>query len=131
MLFDVYIELKELITKYKYLPEGTIVNIGETESRKSSISIVLTMNNRTKEDICGNILWIYNCKIIYQIEAQTDSRKLKVFEFLENLYNYLHNYLEEVKNSEITCIRSLNAPKLNAKNINGLDIFSMEFIVYA
>ena len=43
MLFDVYEELKELISNYNELPKGTIVQIGETESRKSSISNVMIL----------------------------------------------------------------------------------------
>ena len=54
MLFDVYEELKELISKYEELPKGTMVQIGETESRKSSISIVLTYDSTTRKEICGN-----------------------------------------------------------------------------
>lgn len=126
MLFDVYKELKELISNYNELPKGTIVQIGETESRKSSISIVLTYDSSTRTEICGNILWVYKCKIIYQIEAQTDNRKLKVFEFLENLYKYL----DESKKEKISFLRGFNIPTLNVKNINGLDVFSIEFMVY-
>lgn len=127
MLFDVYKELKELISNYNELPKGTIVQIGETESRKSSISIVLTYDSSTRTEICGNILWVYKCKIIYQIEAQTDNRKLKVFEFLENLYKYL----DESKKEKISFLRGFNIPTLNVKNINGLDVFSIEFMIYA
>lgn len=126
MLFDVYKELKELISNYNELPKGTIVQIGETESRKSSISIVLTYDSSTRTEICGNILWVYKCKIIYQIEAQTDNRKLKVFEFLENLYKYL----DESKKEKISFLRGFNIPTLNVKNINGLDVFSIEFMIY-
>lgn len=126
MLFDVYEELKELISKYEELPKGTMVQIGETESRKSSISIVLTYDSSTKTEICGNVLWVYKCKIIYQIEAQTDNRKLKVFEFLENLYKYL----DESKKEKISFLRGFNIPTLDVKNINGLDVFSIEFMVY-
>lgn len=126
MLFDVYKELKELISNYNELPKGTIVQIGETESRKSSISIVLTYDSSTRTEICGNILWVYKCKIIYQIEAQTDNRKLKVFEFLENLYKYL----DESKKEKISFLRGFNIPTLNVKNINGLDVFSIEFLAY-
>lgn len=127
MLFDVYEELKELISNYNELPKGTIVQIGETESRKSSISIVLTYDSSTRTEICGNVLWVYKCKIIYQIEAQTDNRKLKVFEFLEKLYKYL----DESKKEKISFLRGFNIPTLNVKNINGLDVFSIEFMVYA
>lgn len=127
MLFDVYEELKELISNYNELPKGTIVQIGETESRKSSISIVLTYDSSTRTEICGNVLWVYKCKIIYQIEAQTDNRKLKVFEFLENLYKYL----DESKKEKISFLRGFNIPTLDVKNINGLDVFSIEFMVYA
>lgn len=127
MLFDVYKELKELISNYNELPKETIVQIGETESRKSSISIVLTYDSSTRTEICGNILWVYKCKIIYQIEAQTDNRKLKVFEFLENLYKYL----DESKKEKISFLRGFNIPTLNVKNINGLDVFSIEFMIYA
>ena len=127
MLFDVYKELKELISNYNELPKGTIVQIGETESRKSSISIVLTYDSSTRTEICGNVLWVYKCKIIYQIEAQTDNRKLKVFEFLENLYKYL----DESKKEKISFLRGFNIPTLDVKNINGLDVFSIEFMVYA
>lgn len=127
MLFDVYEELKELISKYEELPKGTMVQIGETESRKSSISIVLTYDSSTRTEICGNVLWVYKCKIIYQIEAQTDNRKLKVFEFLENLYKYL----DESKKEKISFLRGFNIPTLDVKNINGLDVFSIEFMVYA
>lgn len=127
MLFDVYKELKELISNYNELPKGTIVQIGETESRKSSISIVLTYDSNTRTEICGNVLWVYKCKIIYQIEAQTDNRKLKVFEFLENLYKYL----DESKKEKISFLRGFNIPTLDVKNINGLDVFSIEFMVYA
>ena len=127
MLFDVYEELKELISNYNELPKGTIVQIGETESRKSSISIVLTYDSSTRTEICGNVLWVYKCKIIYQIEAQTDNRKLKVFEFLENLYKHL----DESKKEKISFLRGFNIPTLNVKNINGLDVFSIEFMVYA
>ena len=127
MLFDVYEELKELISEYEELPKGTMVQIGETESRKSSISIVLTYDSSTKTEICGNVLWVYKCKIIYQIEAQTDNRKLKVFEFLENLYKYL----DESKKEKISFLRGFNIPTLDVKNINGLDVFSIEFMVYA
>lgn len=127
MLFDVYEELKELISKYEELPKGTMVQIGETESRKSSISIVLMYDSSTRTEICGNVLWVYKCKIIYQIEAQTDNRKLKVFEFLENLYKYL----DESKKEKISFLRGFNIPTLDVKNINGLDVFSIEFMVYA
>ncbi len=127
MLFNVYEELKELISNYNELPKGTIVQIGETESRKSSISIVLTYDSSTRTEICGNVLWVYKCKIIYQIEAQTDNRKLKVFEFLENLYKHL----DESKKEKISFLRGFNIPTLNVKNINGLDVFSIEFMVYA
>ena len=127
MLFDVYKELKQLISNYDELPKGTIVQIGETESRKSSISIVLTYDSSTRTEICGNVLWVYKCKIIYQIEAQTDNRKLKVFEFLENLYKHL----DESKKEKISFLRGFNIPTLNVKNINGLDVFSIEFMVYA
>lgn len=127
MLFNVYEELKELISNYNELPKGTIVQIGETESRKSSISIVLTYDSSTRTEICGNVLWVYKCKIIYQIEAQTDNRKLKVFEFLEKLYKYL----DESKKEKISFLRGFNIPTLNVKNINGLDVFSIEFMVYA
>lgn len=127
MLFDVYEELKELISEYEELPKGTMVQIGETESRKSSISIVLTYDSSTRTEICGNVLWVYKCKIIYQIEAQTDNRKLKVFEFLENLYKYL----DESKKEKISFLRGFNIPTLDVKNINGLDVFSIEFMVYA
>ena len=127
MLFDVYEELKELISNYNELPKGTIVQIGETESRKSSISIVLTYDSSTRTEICGNVLWVYKCKIIYQIEAQTDNRKLKVFEFLEKLYKYL----DESKKEKISFLRGFNIPTLDVKNINGLDVFSIEFMVYA
>lgn len=127
MLFDVYEELKELISNYNELPKGTMVQIGETESRKSSISIVLTYDSSTRTEICGNVLWVYKCKIIYQIEAQTDNRKLKVFEFLENLYKYL----DESKKEKISFLRGFNIPTLDVKNINGLDVFSIEFMVYA
>lgn len=127
MLFDVYEELKELISKYEELPKGTMVQIGETESRKSSISIVLTYDSSTRTEICGNVLWVYKCKIIYQIEAQTDNRKLKVFEFLENLYKYL----DESKKEKISFLRGFNIPTLDVKNINGLDVFSIEFMVYS
>lgn len=127
MLFDVYEELKELISNYNELPKGTMVQIGETESRKSSISIVLTYDSSTRTEICGNVLWVYKCKIIYQIEAQTDNRKLKVFEFLEKLYKYL----DESKKEKISFLRGFNIPTLNVKNINGLDVFSIEFMVYA
>lgn len=127
MLFNVYEELKELISKYGELPKGTMVQIGETESRKSSISIVLTYDSSTRTEICGNVLWVYKCKIIYQIEAQTDNRKLKVFEFLENLYKYL----DESKKEKISFLRGFNIPTLDVKNINGLDVFSIEFMVYA
>ena len=127
MLFNVYEELKELISKYEELPKGTMVQIGETESRKSSISIVLTYDSSTRTEICGNVLWVYKCKIIYQIEAQTDNRKLKVFEFLENLYKYL----DESKKEKISFLRGFNIPTLDVKNINGLDVFSIEFMVYA
>ena len=127
MLFNVYEELKELISNYNELPKGTIVQIGETESRKSSISIVLTYDSSTRTEICGNVLWVYKCKIIYQIEAQTDNRKLKVFEFLENLYKYL----DESKKEKISFLRGFNIPTLDVKNINGLDVFSIEFMVYA
>lgn len=127
MLFDVYEELKELISKYGELPKGTMVQIGETESRKSSISIVLMYDSSTRTEICGNVLWVYKCKIIYQIEAQTDNRKLKVFEFLENLYKYL----DESKKEKISFLRGFNIPTLDVKNINGLDVFSIEFMVYA
>jgi hypothetical protein len=126
MLFDVYEELKELISEYEELPKGTMVQIGETESRKSSISIVLTYDSSTRTEICGNVLWVYKCKIIYQIEAQTDNRKLKVFEFLENLYKYL----DESKKEKISFLRGFNIPTLDVKNINGLDVFSIEFMVY-
>lgn len=126
MLFDVYEELKELISNYNELPKGTMVQIGETESRKSSISIVLTYDSSTRTEICGNVLWVYKCKIIYQIEAQTDNRKLKVFEFLENLYKYL----DESKKEKISFLRGFNIPTLDVKNINGLDVFSIEFMVY-
>lgn len=126
MLFDVYKELKELISNYNELPKGTIVQIGETESRKSSISIVLIYDSSTRTEICGNVLWVYKCKIIYQIEAQTDNRKLKVFEFLENLYKYL----DESKKEKISFLRGFNIPTLDVKNINGLDVFSIEFMVY-
>jgi len=127
MLFNVYEELKELISNYNELPKGTIVQIGETESRKSSISIVLTYDSSTRTEICGNVLWVYKCKIIYQIEAQTDNKKLKVFEFLENLYKHL----DESKKEKISFLRGFNIPTLNVKNINGLDVFSIEFMVYA
>ena len=127
MLFDVYEELKELISEYEELPKGTMVQIGETESRKSSISIVLTYDSSTRTEICGNVLWVYKCKIIYQIEAQTDNRKLKVFEFLENLYKYL----DESRKEKISFLRGFNIPTLDVKNINGLDVFSIEFMVYA
>lgn len=127
MLFDVYEELKELISNYNELPKGTMVQIGETESRKSSISIVLTYDSSTRTEICGNVLWVYKCKIIYQIEAQTDNRKLKVFEFLENLYKYL----DESKKEKISFLRGFNISTLDVKNINGLDVFSIEFMVYA
>ena len=127
MLFNVYEELKELISNYNELPKGTIVQIGETESRKSPISIVLTYDSSTRTEICGNVLWVYKCKIIYQIEAQTDNRKLKVFEFLENLYKHL----DESKKEKISFLRGFNIPTLNVKNINGLDVFSIEFMVYA
>ena len=126
MLFDVYEELKELISEYEELLKGTMVQIGETESRKSSISIVLTYDSSTRTEICGNVLWVYKCKIIYQIEAQTDNRKLKVFEFLENLYKYL----DESKKEKISFLRGFNIPTLDVKNINGLDVFSIEFMVY-
>lgn len=127
MLFDVYKELKQLISNYDELPKGTIVQIGETESRKSSISIVLTYDSSTRTEICGNVLWVYKCKIIYQIEAQTDNRKLKVFEFLENLYKHL----DESKKEKISFLRGFNIPTLDVKNTNGLDVFSIEFMVYA
>lgn len=127
MLFNVYEELKELISNYNELPKGTIVQIGETESRKSSISIVLTYDSNTRTEICGNVLWVYKCKIIYQIEAQTDNKKLKIFEFLEKLYKYL----DESKKEKISFLRGFNIPTLNVKNINGLDVFSIEFMVYA
>lgn len=127
MLFDVYEELKDLISNYNELPKGTIVQIGETESRKSSISIVLTYDSSTRTEICGNVLWVYKCKIIYQIEAQTDNKKLKIFEFLEKLYKYL----DESEKEEISFLRGFNIPTLNVKNINGLDVFSIEFMVYA
>ena len=127
MLFNVYEELKELISNYNELPKGTIVQIGETESRKSSISIVLTYDSSTRTEICGNVLWVYKCKIIYQIEAQTDNRKLKVFEFLENLYKHL----DESKKEKISFLFVFNITTLNVKNINGLDVFSIEFMVYA
>ena len=127
MLLNVYEELKELISNYDELPKGTIVQIGETESRKSSISIVLTYDSNTRTEICGNVLWVYKCKIIYQIEAQTDNKKLKIFEFLENLYKHL----DESKKEKISFLRGFNIPTLNVKNINGLDVFSIEFMVYA
>lgn len=127
MLFDVYKELKQLISNYDELPKGTIVQIGETESRKNSISIVLMYDSSTRTEICGNVLWVYKCKIIYQIEAQTDNRKLKVFEFLENLYKHL----DESKKEKISFLRGFNIPTLDVKNTNGLDVFSIEFMVYA
>lgn len=127
MLLNVYEELKELISKYGELPKGTMVQIGETESRKSSISIVLTYDSNTRTEICGNVLWVYKCKIIYQIEAQTDNKKLKIFEFLEKLYKYL----DESKKEKISFLRGFNIPTLDVKNINGLDVFSIEFMVYA
>lgn len=127
MLLNVYEELKELISNYDELPKGTIVQIGETESRKSSISIVLTYDSNTRTEICGNVLWVYKCKIIYQIEAQTDNKKLKIFEFLEKLYKYL----DESKKEKISFLRGFNIPTLDVKNINGLDVFSIEFMVYA
>lgn len=127
MLIDIYRELLKDIQTFSELPKGTKVQIGETECRESSISVLISVDNsRTKWDICGAIRYVYNLKLIYYIEAQTNEKKYKVYKFFEDLIEYLNGTEKETYSS----IEVENIPILKQKNVNGLDIFELNCLLY-
>lgn len=127
MLIDIYRELTNQISEFIGTPRGTKVQIGETESRESSISIVLDTNKeKTKWEICGKIRYVYDLKLIYQIEAQTNSKKYKIYTYFEDLIKYLQGHKKETYSS----IEVENIPILKQKNVNGLDIFELNCLLY-
>lgn len=127
MLIDIYRELLKDIQTFSELPKGTKVQIGETECRESSISVLISVDNsRTKWDICGAIRYVYNLKLIYYIEAQTNEKKYKVYKFFEDLIEYLNKKEKETYSS----IDAESVPELKSKNMNGLDVFELNCLLY-
>ena len=126
-LDEVYEKLIKGIRSCPEFPENVLIHIGETDSRKSEMSLVVDLNlSRSSKNICGGFNKSYNADLFYQVVAQTDNQKRNVFKMLEHISEFLS------KNSEnfgINIFDILASPKLLGKNNNGLDVFRTKFLI--
>lgn len=126
-LSKIYSDLIMAIGSCPEFPENVQIHIGETDSRKSAMSIVVDLDNsKSRKNICGEWLKAYSLDLFYQVVAQTDKQKSNVFDLLNNISNFI---VENSKSFNINWIETVSSPKMIGKNNNGLDVFLTKFLV--
>lgn len=117
ILSDLYNQIISTIKRIEEIPNKTQVQIGETEGRKNSIS-VLIKSVGSIEDICGNILLRLEADITYQVISPSDKEKTSALELLDKIKSEIVSKLG---------YRCETAVALEGKNPNGMEIFTLKF----
>ena len=128
---DVFRGLILAINAFPDLPEEVVdqggIQIGETNGRATSMSISgWIRDDETEEFVCSKKQYKFYIRIIFQKATQTNEEKLNCFDIMESLRDWIESNPSPILS--IGNIDTVEQPRMDSKNSNGLDIFSMAFV---